>query len=141
MLQFETVLSSSFYFEEENLLFVKMKENPDLTVKNLVLSNEQTFAVLGETVYQAIYDVRHLQFTHIPREVLNYVADSPYGKYQYSEAFIISGLGQKLIANFYLKVVEPKVRSKMFTSFGSALDWLEIENANKDRLISVFMEN
>jgi hypothetical protein len=94
------------------LLFVKIKEDADLTVSNIILNNEQSFAVPGEKVTKAVFDVRHLQFTHISKEVLNYVADSPFGKYQESEAFIISGLGQKLMANFYLKVVKPKVNSK-----------------------------
>jgi len=130
MLQFETVLSTSFFFEKENLLFIKIKENLELTVPNVILNNEQIYKVLGEKVTKVLFDIRHLQFTHIPRDVLNYIADSPYGKYQESEAFVISGLGQKLLANFYLKVIKPKVKSKFFTNFQSALQWLEVENTN-----------
>ncbi len=139
MLKFETVLSTSFYFKKDNLLFVKIKEDPDLTIQNTIINNEQTHATLGEIICKVILDVRHLQFTHIPREVLNYVADSPYGKYQLAEAILISGLGQKLIANFYLKVIKPKVNSKIFTSLLSALEWHDIEN--KNYYISMFKEN
>ena len=139
MLQFETVLSTSYYFEKENLLFVKIKKDHEINIPNLILNNEQTYKYLGEKIYKAVFDVRHLQFTHISKEALNYIADSPYGKYQSAEAFIISGLGQKLIANFYLKVTKPKVKSKFFTNFETALEWIETEKSEK--IINLFNEN
>lgn len=125
---FETILTHAWYFENANLLYVRFKANTDVSLENVILSNEQTLEALGEKSTKTIYDVRNLEFSHIPREVLNYIADSPHGKYQQSEAFIISGLGQKLMANFYLKVMAPKVPTRMFNTFQSSLEWLEIQN-------------
>lgn len=131
MLKFETILTDSFYFKEENLLYVRIKKDCDITLQNVILNNEQTLEVLGEVCTKTIYDVQHLQFSHIPKEVLSYVADSPHGKYQQSEAFLINGLGQKLIANFYLKVMSPKVPTKIFNTLNGSLEWLEVNKKNK----------
>ena len=136
MLHFKTVISDSYYFDENNLLVVKVNTDPELTLSNLDLNNQQTKEKLGEKVYKAIFDIRQLQFTHISPEVLNYVADSPYGKYQSFEAFIIKGMGQKLLANFYMKVTKPKVNSRFFTNLDEAFEWLEIKKT--EELISLF---
>lgn len=128
MLEFETILTHSYYYEDENLLYVKLKAESEITLEKIVLNNEQTLLILGEKSTKTIYDVRAIEFSHIPREVLSYVADSPHGKYQSSEAFILSGLGQKILANFYLKVLKPKVKTRMFTSLTQALDWHGIKN-------------
>lgn len=123
MLQFETVLANSVFFEEENLLFVKLKPEPVLTVDLVRTSFEQTYSHLGDRAVKVIMDSRPLEFAHIPKEVLEYMGNSPYNKYQQSSAIIISGIGQKLIANFYLKVVKPAVLTKTFNTMDGALEW------------------
>lgn len=128
MLEFETVLTHSYYYATENLLYVKLKGDEEITLEKIVLHNEQSLFTLGEISTKTIYDVRNIEFSHIPREVLKYVSDSPHGKYQSEEAFILSGLGQKILANFYLKVMKPKVKTKMFVTLKDALNWLEIKN-------------
>jgi hypothetical protein len=133
MIKFDTVLTWSYYCEEENLLLVKLKDGPEMNLENVILNNEQTYKVMGDKVTKVIYDVRHLEFTHIPKEVLKYIADSPHSKFQESEAFILTGLGQKLIANFYLAVMKPKTKTKMFTGLDPALEWQEIKNKEKFR--------
>lgn len=129
-MQFETVLANSVYYEEENLLFVTLKADPEPTIDLVRQSFEQTYSHLGERAVKVIMDSRPLEFAHIPKEVLEYMGNSPYNKYQQSSAIIISGIGQKLIANFYLKVVKPAVRTKTFNSFDAALEWQGVKNRN-----------
>lgn len=128
MLKFETVLANSVYYEDENLLFITMKSEPEPTIEFVKKNFEQTYAVLGEKVVRVVMDSRPLEFTHIPKEVLDYVGNSPYNKYQHSSAIVISGIGQKMIANFYLKVVKPAVPTKMFNSIEAALEWQGVQN-------------
>ncbi|MCE3227845.1 MAG: hypothetical protein K0S32_2396 [Bacteroidetes bacterium] len=128
MLKFDTVLSRSFYCEDENLMVVRLKDDNEMNLENVVLNNEQTYRIMGDKVVKVIYDVRQLEFSHIPKEVLKYMADSPHSKYQESEAFILAGLGQKIIANFYLAVMKPKTKTKMFTNFDQALEWHQVKN-------------
>lgn len=130
MLKFETVLAESVYYEEENLLFIKLKSDPEPTIDLIRRNFEQTHSHLGERVVKVIMDSRPLEFAHIPKEVLEYMGNSPYNKYQQSAAIVISGIGQKLIANFYLKVVKPAVSTKMFNSIEAAMEWQGVKNRN-----------
>jgi hypothetical protein len=128
MFRFETTLSHSFYDEEENLLFIKLKTQPEPTLELARTNFEQTHYYLGQKVVKVITDLRCLEFAYIPREVMDYMANSPYNQYQESVALIISGLGQKLIGNFYLSVVKPKVKTRIFNSPEGALEWQKISD-------------
>lgn len=130
MLKFETVLVTAEYYEEENILFMRMKSDIDLTIELARKSFEQTHAVIGERDVKVILDSRPIEFTHIPKEVMEYMGNSPYNKYQQSAAIVINSLGQKLISNFYITVIKPVVRTKVFNSLEAALEWQGVKNKN-----------
>jgi hypothetical protein len=126
MLKFETEISQATYYERENLLYVVMKDITEITVEKVIRHNEQTQAAMGERLHKVLHDIRSLQFTHVSREVLSYIADSPQGKYEEFEAYIVNGLGQRILGNFYLKVMKPKTPTKFFSDVEAALGWLEV---------------
>jgi hypothetical protein len=127
-IQFETVLSHASYFEADNLQYIKLKEDAELTLPNLILNNEQSFEALGERRTRIIYDVRNILFNHISREVLHYIGDNPYKRLVAAEVFLISGLGQKLLANFYMKTLKPNHSSQILTTLEEALQWHEVKD-------------
>ena len=45
--------------------------------------------------------------------------------YKLADAFVISSLAQKIIANFYMKVNKPFVPTKFFNNESDAINWLK----------------
>jgi hypothetical protein len=126
MYRFTTALSHSFYDEDENLLFIRLKSEPEPTLSLTKVNFEQTHYHVGKAVVKVIIDARKLAFAHIPKEVLDYMGKNEYNQYQESVAIVINGLGQKMLINFYLSVVKPVNKTKMFTSTEEALKWQKI---------------
>lgn len=126
MVNFETALSFSTYYVESNLLYIKLKTETEPTIESVQLNFQQTYEQLGEKQVKVLLDARALEFLNLPKDVLEYMGDNEYNKYQLATALLINGLAQKLLANFYLKIIKPKVKTKMFNHAEESLMWLEI---------------
>lgn len=50
-------------------------------------------------------------------------ANRPDGITSASDAMVIGGMAQKMIANFYLKINRPKKPTKFFTNLDDAIGW------------------
>jgi hypothetical protein len=61
---------------------------------------------------------------------MEYMANNEYTNNNTSLAIIINGLPQKLIGNFYLNVMKPKRKTKIFSSKKEATAWLKTINEN-----------
>lgn len=48
--------------------------------------------------------------------------------YKLADAFVISSLAQKIIANFYMKVNKPYVPTRFFNNEPDAVNWLKEQN-------------
>lgn len=115
----------------ENTVEIKIHEDVELNLENVKQTFEQIRTYNNAKKIKIILDLRTIQFSHIPSEVMEFMADSEYNDCQIAIAFIIEGLGQKLLANFYLKVVKPVVQSKVFTNYNEAYKWIESINENQ----------
>ncbi len=64
------------------------------------------------------------KFVIIEKDVMEYMKEvaNKYGK---ADAFVISSLPQKIMGNFYLKIVKPGVPSKLFQDKQKAIKWLK----------------
>jgi len=62
--------------------------------------------------------------TNVSKEAREYMATPESTQFSIAEAFVIRSLGQKILANFYMKVNKPTVLTKIFTSEASAERWL-----------------
>jgi len=79
---------------------------------------------------KSIIDFSKISFTNIPKESMEYMANNEYTNNNTSLAIIINGLPQKLIGNFYLNVMKPKRKTKIFSSKEDAITWLNTINEN-----------
>jgi len=129
MIKFETVLTHAYYLESENVLFLRIKPEPEPSLKLTEQNFEQTYLALGERVVKVIMDTRHVDFIKFPKDVMEYMADNPYIKYQSANSILIKGLAQQILGNFYLKIVRPKVSTKLFTTLTGALEWQKVSDA------------
>jgi len=135
MQKFETALSHCSYYKAESLLYLKLKTEPDPTLELIKLNFEQIHQVLGTTPVKAILDMREVDFMDIPKDVMEYMGNNPYNDYQLSNAILIQNLAHKILTNFYLKVVKPKIPTKTFNNASLAMEWLNIKNSNNCREI------
>ncbi len=63
------------------------------------------------------------KFVIMDKEVMAFVKNEA-NKYGKADAFVIQSLPQKIIGNFYLKVVKPSVPTRLFNSEDEAVEWL-----------------
>lgn len=63
-------------------------------------------------------------YGNLDSEAREYMASLESTKYSTAEAFVISSLGQKILANFYLKVNKPNVPTRIFNDIKQAEEWL-----------------
>jgi hypothetical protein len=121
--------SKSISFAELTLLnerFIKVVVNPNSEIHPEHL--EEIWLAYNELVG---HDSKFSLLTILPEDL--YIspntkkvwADSVRSERKHSEAFVINGLGLKLIANFVVKFHKPSHNMRYFNSEEKALNWLE----------------
>lgn len=134
MFLFESEIASSYFLEGENLLFIRLKNLNEFSIDRVLKNYEITNQKLGDRSVHVLIDSREIDFLNVPKEVLHYMGNNPYTQFQLSNAILINGLGQRILANFYLKVVKPQVKTRVFNDRSLALQWLNVpceESFNK----------
>jgi hypothetical protein len=63
-------------------------------------------------------------FANVDADAREFMASEQSTQYSSAEAFVINSLGQKILANFYLKVNKPGVPTRFFTEQVQAEEWL-----------------
>ncbi len=123
MRHLETTIST-LSFDGDDYLEIIINESAVLDLANVINHFETTRAFTNYKKVVCMLDLTAIKFNHIPKEVMNYLANSKYNQYQLGVAIIIEGLGQKILGNFYLKIHQPKVETKLFTNYNEAKVWL-----------------
>ncbi len=88
------------------------------------------YAIIKTPYSKTLIDFSNVSFLSVPKESMQYMASNEYTNNDSSLAIIINGLPQKLIGNFYLKVMNPKRKTRIFTSKKEAITWLNTINEN-----------
>ncbi|MES2567571.1 MAG: hypothetical protein V4565_11930 [Bacteroidota bacterium] len=58
-------------------------------------------------------------------ELLNTLAKKAFNPYSLADAFVLSSMSQRILANFYIKINKPERPTKFFTDTYTALIWLK----------------
>ncbi len=101
--EIDVFANSEFGFKELRQLIETQREMGGIRLPVLVLCGEYTTS-----------DVSFLK--HLSRN-----GNDPYSS---ADAFVIQSIAQKLVANFYIKMVRPERPTKFFTSKEEAMKWL-----------------
>lgn len=64
------------------------------------------------------------EYTTSDVSFLKHLSKNGNDPYSSADAFVIQSIAQKLVANFYIKMVRPERPTKFFTSKEDALKWL-----------------
>lgn len=71
------------------------------------------------------YNIFHFDsFNDITEELREWAASPLENKYTHCDALVLSNLGQKILADFYIRYNKPVKPTKVFYSVEKALDWI-----------------
>ena len=105
----------------DELYVIEIKAEKEFTIANMV----ELFAglkKLGGKRLPVLVLCKDLATTNT--EMMNYLAQEDSNPYSLADAFVLSSLNQKLMANFYMKIIRPKRPTRFFTKEEEAVKWL-----------------
>lgn len=71
-----------------------------------------------------LLDARRTPLISYPESVFKYAADNEHSHKEAAYAILIDGVGQKMMAGFYLSLNQPKTPTRVFTDYNEAFSWL-----------------
>jgi hypothetical protein len=112
---------------------VLMIRYDDELVVNLEMAKQITSEVtrfFGETELGVVHSAGSL--TTIEPEVREYLASNSRYAHKIAEAFVVKNLGQRILANFYLRISRPSCPTEVFTTEEEAVKWVKMYCRNND---------
>ena len=67
------------------------------------------------------------EFSHVTTKAKELLASKELAENTVAKALLIQSLSDRILANFYLKINKPFVKTKIFTDRDKAIDWLKKE--------------
>lgn len=124
-----TTIISTFIINN-NCVEISLNEDASFDLSSVKKHFEEVYAIIKTPYSKTLIDFSNVSFLSVPKESMQYMASNEYTNNDSSLAIIINGLPQKLIGNFYLKVMNPKRKTRIFTSKKEAITWLNTINEN-----------
>ncbi|MBL7902705.1 MAG: hypothetical protein JNK73_11975 [Bacteroidia bacterium] len=112
--QIEEGIVENYFLSGES---IEVEDFRELKQANIELMGQKPYTVL----------VTAEELTSFTREAREYVASKEYVGITIAKALLISGLGQRIIGNFYMKVNKPNIKTKLFSDRDKAIEWLRKE--------------
>lgn len=91
---------------------------------------EEVAKFFGETELGIVHSAGTL--TTIEPGVREYLASNSRYAHKIAEAFVVKNLGQRILANFYLRIARPACPTEVFTSEEEAVKWVKMYCRNSD---------
>ncbi|MGL4598075.1 MAG: hypothetical protein ACRCYO_11120 [Bacteroidia bacterium] len=110
---------------DNRIVNVDLIPNKEISLEVVKDAYARIAEILDKKVVVILMDMRRIELTHYPMDVMRYVSDNDFIQYQQAYAILIRGLAQKLIANFYLRVFKPKTPTRIFTDANEVRSWLQ----------------
>ena len=120
----EFPLATLQFDEEKNILFYRVKQDQVVDVPEMKEMLRYVEEFVGPKKHYAVVDFGgNLTSSTEARQIY---AEAEYIlKYRIADAFLVTSLPVRLIANFFIKVTRPKVNTRLFTEEDKAVKWLE----------------
>ena len=113
---------------DKNLVFINFTKDVSFDLK---MGKELYYKSLEYFPSQKTYVIINItQGTQVDVGVLDFIASDERLLTVHSDAFIISSLTLKIVANFYLKIKNPKIKTKLFFNIEDAFDWTAEQHSN-----------
>ena len=107
----------------DGIIHIHFKEQTEITLNDAVLAVVEMGEISKGKKLPVFIDVG--EFCTIDSEVRAFSASKESNIYTMADAIAYTSLGQKLVANFYLKKNNPTVPTKVFSEKKEAVKWLK----------------
>ena len=109
---------------ENNIFHVIVKEGEKVTME-MVNEGYAFLENYGSGRFYNIYEFK--SFADVDPDVREWSSSEIDVKYTVVDAIVINSIGQKILADFYLKINRPKQPTKIFTSIDKAIEWVNFK--------------
>lgn len=111
----------SISLRSDKIYFIEIKPEKEFCIENMqeVIRAEKEF---GEEVLPILIFCNTLSSTNT--ELMNFLARKGANPYSAAEAYVLTSLNQRILANFYSKIIRPARPTKFFSSTQEAEKWL-----------------
>ena len=120
----KTPFGTFSYDPDTNILTCRIKQGQTVDIGEITAMIKAVEGLVGPKPHYALVDFgANLQSTPEARKIY---ADASYlHAYRMADAFLVRSLAVRLVANFFINVTKPKVKTRLFTDEKKALKWLE----------------
>lgn len=95
---------------------------------------KQGYRFLNEYGGGLFYNIFELDsFCEVDPQVRDWAAGNSINRHTIVDAIVITGLGQKIVTDFYLKINKPVIQTKVFDRLECAVSWVQEEIANNQK--------
>lgn len=112
------------YNEETNILYYRVNQDQDIDIPEMNEMLRYVEVFMGCKRHYAIIDFGG-SLTSTPEARKKYAQSDYINTYRIADAFLVRSLGLKLVANFFVNVTKPKVKTKVFNTEKDAEIWLK----------------
>jgi len=112
---------SQIFLRDDGVVQVNTTDH-NYTVKDLKELNSAQGKISNGKKLPLLVITTH--YANIESDAREFMASAESTQYSTAEAYVIIGLGQKILANFYMKVNKPGVSTRFFTDLKLAEEWL-----------------
>jgi hypothetical protein len=119
---------------EEGILENVFKGGDNIEVEDFYELSKVNYHLVKSKPYTVLASAEEL--TSFSVEARELVASKKFAGIAIAKALLISGLSQRIIGNFYIRVNKPHINTKLFTDREEAIKWLrEQYRLNINRLV------
>jgi len=129
---FEILINDSVTTKDIGHTIIYKLKDGTLVIKS---ADNHTYSVEDiKVIYQVMKDLSDGQktynlnvlgeYTGVEPDVRAFSSKGPHKDMVAAETFVISSVAQKILANFYIKIDKPLVKSAFFNNINSAKEWL-----------------
>lgn len=114
---------------EPNLLENFVLDYAVIELEDLLEAKKINQALTNGEPYVAILTFGEM--TEVTKEAREQIASFEHKQNTIAKAILVNNIGNRLLGNFYLSVNKPFIKTRLFTTRESALEWLrhELKNA------------
>lgn len=112
------------------VLVIRYENELNVTLDMAKTLTTEVAKFFGETELGVVHSAGTL--TTIEPGVREYMAGTSRYGHKVAEAFVVKNLGQRILANFYLRIARPACPTEVFTSEEEAVKWVRMYCRNND---------
>ncbi|PCH92558.1 MAG: hypothetical protein COB85_08030 [Bacteroidetes bacterium] len=108
----------------EDTIRIKFKDGANVNLEEAIEIRDQSFLLFPDRKFLALVDASKI-FGNVSPEALKFFAqDELLISRRMAQAIVVDNLALKILANFYLRVMQPKREAKIFSKEEDAISWL-----------------